>query len=201
MERICIYCGSSPGAKPEYVEAARSLARALVRRKIGLVYGGGGVGLMGELARAALAAGGEVVGVITQKLVDMELACPGLSVLTVVDTMHERKARMAELSEGFIALPGGFGTLEELFEVLTWQQLGLHGKPCGVLNVAHYYDKMIEFLDVAEAEKFTQPVHRRMLLCEEDPERLLDAMTAYRAPSGDKGIWVRELSRQIKPEG
>ncbi len=199
MNRICVYCGSSPGVRPEYVKAAQQLGQALVKRKIALIYGGGSVGLMGVAAQTVLAGGGEVIGVITQKLVDMELAHRGLTALHVVDTMHERKARMAELADGFIALPGGFGTFEEIFEALTWQQLGLHAKPCGLLNVAHYYDKLIEFLDVAQVEQFTQPGHRQMVLCEENPEQLLNLFETYQAPIQDKGAWVRGMTARLKP--
>ena len=153
---------------------------------------------MGEVAKAVLAAGGEVIGVITQQLVDMELAHPGLTTLHVVDTMHERKARMAELADGFIALPGGFGTIEELFEALTWQQLGLHGKPCGLLNVERYFDKLLEFLDEMEREQFVQPVDRRMVISAEEALSLLDQMNAYQAPSDDKGAWVKEMTNRIR---
>ncbi|HUW13230.1 MAG TPA: TIGR00730 family Rossman fold protein, partial [Anaerolineae bacterium] len=142
MERICVFCGSSPGSRPEFVEAAVQLGEDLARRGITLVYGGGRVGMMGALARGALDAGGEVIGVIPRDLVDQEVAYTDLLDLRVVDTMHERKALMVELAQGFIALPGGLGTLEEFAEVLTWAQLGIHRKPCGVLNVCHYYDSL-----------------------------------------------------------
>lgn len=139
MKRICVFCGSSPGAKPEFVQAARQLGAILAQRKIGLVFGGGRVGMMGQLAQAALENGGEVIGVIPKELHERKVAFAGLSDLRVVGSMHERKALMAELADGFMALPGGLGTLEEIFEILTWAQLGMHHKPCGLLNVAQYY--------------------------------------------------------------
>jgi uncharacterized protein (TIGR00730 family) len=165
-----------------YAEAAKDLAHALVTRKIDLVYGGAHVGVMGVLADAVLAAGGHVIGVIPQALVDREVAHTGLSDLRVVASMHERKLLMAELSDGFIALPGGLGTLEELFEILTWAQLGLHRKPCGLLNILGYYRLLIDFLDHAVAEHLLNPASRALLLVEERPERLLDRFGGHRAP-------------------
>jgi uncharacterized protein (TIGR00730 family) len=183
MRRLCVYCGSNPGSQPDYTEAARNLARALVERNIEVVYGGASVGIMGVLADAILAEGGHVIGIIPQALVDKEVAHRGLSDLRVVKSMHERKTLMAELSDGFIALPGGLGTLEELFEVLTWALLGLHQKPCGLLNIRDYYRSLIDFLDHAVAERFIKDVHRAMLLVEEQPERLLERFERYKAPS------------------
>ncbi|HEX7549100.1 MAG TPA: TIGR00730 family Rossman fold protein [Candidatus Methylomirabilis sp.] len=194
MRRVCVFCGSSVGARPEYREAARALARALTRRGIGLVYGGSRVGVMYEIAATALEAGGEVIGVIPQELVDKEVAFTGLSDLRIVGSMHERKALMAELSDGFIALPGGLGTIEELLEVLTWAQLGLHKKPCGLLNVCQYFDALVGFLDHAVGQRFIKPEHLGMLLIEEDPEALLARFGRYHAPSVDKTGWALGLA-------
>ncbi len=193
MKRVCVFCGSSPGAKPQYVEAAILMGRTLAQRKIGLVYGGGKVGLMGCIASAAAQAGGEVIGVIPSGLVKKEVAYTDLCDLRVVDTMHERKALMAELSDGFIAMPGGLGTLEEFFEALTWAQLGMHGKPCGFLNVCHYYDAVLSFLDRAVDEQFLDQEHRDMILVDEKPGALLDQFDAYKPPTGDKAAWALQL--------
>jgi uncharacterized protein (TIGR00730 family) len=179
MKRVCVYCGSNAGVQPEYRHAARRLGQVLAERKLGLVYGGGKVGLMGEVARAALEAGGEVVGVIPEALVQMELAQPQLTELRVVGSMHERKALMAELAEGFVALPGGLGTIEELFEILTWAQLGLHAKPAGLLNVCRYYDSLLDFMQHAVGERFVKPEHGQMLLVDGDPAALLDKLNGY----------------------
>lgn len=192
MKRLCVYCGSRPGSQPDYTEAAENLARALVRRKIEVVYGGASVGTMGVLANTVLAEGGHVIGIIPQAIVDREVVHRGLSDLRVVSSMHERKALMAELSDGFIALPGGLGTLNEVFEILTWGQLGLHQKPCGLLNIRDYYRGLIDFLDHAVAERFITDVHRAMLLVEEDPERLLEHFERYQAPAVAK--WVDRTS-------
>ncbi len=189
MRRICVYCGSNPGKDPCYADSARALAQALVDRNLGLVYGGAAVGIMGVLADAVLAAGGEVIGVIPQALVAKEIAHAGLSELRVVGSMHERKALMAELADGFIALPGGVGTLEELFEVLTWGQLGLHAKPCGLLNALGYFDGLTKFLEHAVHEQFVRAAHREMLLVDTSPERLLESFARYRAPQVTK--WLR----------
>lgn len=188
IARVCVFCGSSPGSIPAYGEIAARLGRLLVAEGLGLVYGGASVGLMGRLADAALAAGGEVIGVIPQALVDMEVAHNGLSELRVVATMHERKAVMADLSDAFVALPGGIGTLDELFEVLTWAQLGLHTKPTGLLDLGGYFQPLLAFLDGAVKARFLQPAHRGMLLVEADPARLLAAFRAYRPPPPFK--WV-----------
>jgi uncharacterized protein (TIGR00730 family) len=188
MERLCVFSGSSPGAHPDYVLAAQELGRALAERGIVLVYGGASVGLMGAVADATLDAGGEAVGVIPQALVDREIAHPGLSDLRVVGSMHERKALMADLADGFVALPGGMGTLEELFEVYTWTQLGLHRKACALLNVAGYYDGLAAFLDHAVDERFLRPEHRAMLLCEDTPAGVLAALEAFEPPVVDKWL-------------
>jgi len=187
MRRICVFCGSNAGARSEYAEAARALATVLAERKLGIVYGGGNVGLMGVLADAALARGGEVIGVIPQKLVDKEVAHRGVTKLLVVETMHERKALMNDLSDAFLALPGGFGTLDEFFEVLTWSQLGFHGKPCALLNVAGYYDGMLAMLDHAVTERFLRPAHRELVIADTDPLRLLQRLSAF-VPA-PKGKW------------
>jgi len=187
MKRICVFCGSNAGARSEYAEAARALATVLAERKLGIVYGGGNVGLMGVLADAALARGGEVIGVIPQKLVDKEVAHRGVTELLVVETMHERKALMNDLSDAFLALPGGFGTLDEFFEVLTWSQLGFHGKPCALLNVAGYYDGMLAMLDHAVTERFLRPAHRELVIADTDPLRLLQRLSAF-VPA-PKGKW------------
>lgn len=183
MKRVCVFCGSSPGRDPRYLEAAQAMGRAVAQRGLGLVYGGGSVGLMGAVADAALAAGGEVVGVIPQVLQDRELAHRSLTTLHVVGSMHERKALMAELSDGFVALPGGMGTLEELSEVLTWAQLGLHARPVGLLDVAGYYQPLAEFFDRAVRDGFIRPLHRRLLLVGHEPAGLLDTLAAWRAPA------------------
>ena len=172
--KICVFTGSRHGASSAYADAAEQLARDLVERGFGLVYGGGNVGLMNVIADAVLALGGHVTGVIPNELVSKEVAHRGLSELRVVKSMHERKALMAELSDGFIALPGGIGTMEEFFEVLSWAQLGIHNKPCGLLNASGYYDHLIQFLDHAVSEDFVKPKHRALLIVEHDPTILLD---------------------------
>ncbi len=188
MRRICVFCGSNAGARSEYAEAARELAIALVGRKLGIVYGGGNVGLMGVLADAALERGGEVIGVIPQSLLDKEVGHRGVTELLVVETMHERKALMNDLSDAFIALPGGFGTFDEFFEVLTWSQLGFHGKPCALLNVAGYYDLMLAMLDHAVAERLLRPAHRELVIADIDPLRLLQRLCAFSpAPKAKRG--------------
>ena len=187
-KRICVFCGSSPGARKSYATAAISLARHLAANKIGIVYGGGRVGLMGMLADAALEAGGDIIGVIPQSLADKELSHPLLSDLRVVGSMHERKALMAELSDAFIALPGGYGTFEEFCEVLTWTQLGLQRKPCGILNVEGYYDRLLALFDHALAEQFLKPEHREMVLSDHSPEALIKSLLEYKLPWVDKWI-------------
>lgn len=183
MRRICVFCGSSMGAKPAYAEAARAMGTLIAQRGLGLVYGGGEVGLMGVIANTALAAGGEVIGVIPEALMRMEVGHPRLTELHVVATMHDRKAMMAELSDGFIAMPGGIGTLEELFEIWTWGQLGIHPKPLGFLDVAGYYHTLHAFLDHMVAEGFVKDRHRAMTAVETDPAALLDRLAAYVPPN------------------
>jgi uncharacterized protein (TIGR00730 family) len=188
MKRLCVFCGSSPGRNPTYLAAAAQLGTLLAERRMGLVYGGAGIGLMGAVADAARSAGGEVIGVIPRALVDLEVAHAGLSDLRVVASMHERKALMAELSDAFIALPGGIGTLEELFEVWTWGQLGSHRKPCALLNVAGFYDRLLGFLDFVVQEAFLRPIHRDMLLVAANPDGLLEKLQGYRAPPETRWI-------------
>lgn len=176
--RLCVFLGSSPGRGPEYAEAARDFGRRIAARGVGLVYGGGNVGLMGTIADAALAAGGEVIGVIPRALCDREHGHTGLTRLHVVETMHARKALMAELSDGFAALPGGIGTLEELFEVWTWAHLGYHAKPCGLLDVGGFYAGLSGFLDHVVAEGFLAPAERARLIVTADPDELLDSLSS-----------------------
>ncbi len=183
MRRVCVFCGSSRGGDPRYAEAAGRLARALAARGAGLVFGGGSIGLMGVLADEALAAGAEVVGVIPHGLAARELAHRGVADMRVVPSMHARKALMAELADGFVALPGGMGTLDELFEIVTWGQLGIHRKPVGVLNVAGYYDPLAALLEHAAVQGFVSGESRRLVLVDEDPERLLERMAAYEPPA------------------
>jgi uncharacterized protein (TIGR00730 family) len=186
LRSVCVFCGSSVGVRPEYAQAAEEMGRLFAERQIRIVYGGGNVGLMGELANAALAAGGQVIGVIPQMLVDRELAHTGLTELRIVLSMHERKALMAELSDAFIALPGGLGTFEELFEVLTWAQLGIHNKPCGCLNVLGYFDALLALLNQAVAEGF---LHQQCLLsCSHDPQELLTTLHRHQPPSEQTGF-------------
>ncbi|MBK9167708.1 MAG: TIGR00730 family Rossman fold protein [Bryobacterales bacterium] len=188
LRQICVYCGSSAGSRPVYREAAHRTGELLARRKIGLVYGGGDVGLMGVVADACLAAGGEVIGVMPQALVEREIAHQGLTRLHIVRSMHERKALMADLSDGFLALPGAWGTLDELCEALTWAQLRIHGKPCGLLNVEGYFDGLLAFADHAVREGFLKPVHRGLLLSGTDPEALIATLLTARVPAADKWI-------------
>jgi uncharacterized protein (TIGR00730 family) len=183
VERICVFCGSSPGARSEYAEATRELARLLVAEGIGVVYGGGGVGLMGALADAVIAEGGQLTGVIPRALVDREIAHRDVMDMRVVGSMHERKALMVELSDAFVALPGGIGTLEELFEVYTWAQLGLHRKPCALLNVEGYYDGIADFLANAVAERFLREETRELLAVETEPVALIERLRAFEPPA------------------
>ncbi len=186
QRRICVFTGSRRGASQEYAAAAVELAQGLVEHDFGLVYGGGNVGLMNVIANTVLQQGGHVIGVIPNALVSKEVAHTGLSELRVVNSMHERKALMAELSAGFIALPGGIGTMEEFFEVLSWAQLGIHQKPCGLLNIDGYYDALVEFLDHAAAEDFVKPKHRALLMVEKQPLTLLKRFEAILARSTAK---------------
>jgi uncharacterized protein (TIGR00730 family) len=188
IRRLAIFCGSNVGAHPNYVEATRSLGKLLSERGIGVVYGGSNVGLMSALADTMLDCQGEIIGVIPRMLVEREVANTALTDLRIVESMHERKAMMAELADGFIALPGGIGTLEEFFEIWTWGQLGMHEKPCGLLNVAGYFDPLLEFLDRAVAEKFVREVHRGMVVVESDPGELLARFEAYEPPRVVKWI-------------
>lgn len=184
--RIAVFCGSSSGRRPEFLQAATVLGQLLAQQGIGIVYGGASVGLMGAVATAARQAGGEVIGVLPQSLMDRELAHTGLSELHIVETMHERKAKMSELADAFLALPGGIGTFEELFEVWTWGVLGYHRKPCALLNVAGFYDGLVSFLDHVVEDEFLKPVYRNMLLVDESPEALLKALLEYVPPAAPK---------------
>src|SRR5438105_3570813 len=189
MQRLCVFCGSRPGQRPIHAESARSLGKIMAARGLALVYGGGHVGLMGVLADAVLEAGGEVIGVIPQSMVDKELAHTGISKLHIVGTMHERKALMADLADGFAALPGAFGTADELFEILTWAQLGLHAKPVGILNVDGFFQALLAWLDHAVAEGFLKPRHRQLLQEAGDAEKLVDLLISYR-PEPVEGKWL-----------
>ncbi len=195
MKRICVFCGSSSGAQAEYNQVAQQLGHALVRKNIGLVYGGGRVGIMGKIAQTVMESGGEVIGVIPKGLAEREVAFMELADLRVVDSMHSRKALMVELSEGFIALPGGLGTIEEFFEVLTWGQLGIHQKPCGLLNVQGYFNKLLEFIDHTVSERFVEKEHRSMILMAETPEGLLQQFETYEPPTIDKAKWTLQLAK------
>ena len=188
MERICVFCGANSGSRPEYAQAARRLGQAIAARGLGLVYGGGKVGLMGILADAALAAGAEVDGVIPEALMQREVGHGSVTRLHVVRSMHERKALMAELSDGFVILPGGFGTLEEVFEVLTWSQLGLHEKGSVFLDVLGYWNGLLGTLDAMQGEGFLKPEHRLLAMRSDDPEQALDMLAAFRPPPVTKWI-------------
>ena len=188
MRRICVYCGSNSGAHDDYREAARSLAGELVRHDLELVYGGASKGTMGILADAVLELDGKVHGVIPKVFEEKEIAHQGLTELHIVDSMHDRKTKMATLADGFIALPGGFGTLEELIEIVTWGQLRFHDKPCGVINVRGYFDQLLAFLDHAETEGFLRPENRKMLLCAPDAAGLIKMFGEYEAPQVEKWL-------------
>ena len=192
MKRVCVYCGSSLGNQAIYREAATAMGGLLAARGIGLVYGGGNVGLMGVIADAVLAGGGEVIGVIPHSLANREIAHAGVTDLRVVDSMHTRKAMMAELSDAFIAMPGGVGTFEEFFEAVTWTQLGVHRKPCGLLNTAGFYTPLAAFVDQAVTEGFIKPVHRASIVVDDHPERLLDALAKVELPDVPKWIGREE---------
>jgi uncharacterized protein (TIGR00730 family) len=189
MNRVCVFCGSSPGIRPEYADRTEEFAALLVADGIGVVYGGGGVGLMGKLADAVLARGGEITGVIPRALVDREIAHRDVEDMRMVDSMHERKALMADLADAFVALPGGIGTLEELFEVFTWSQLGLHRKPCGLLDVEGYYAGLAGFLDHAVRERFLRQEHRSTLMVEREPAALLERLRAFE-PGAVEPKWI-----------
>ena len=190
MTRVCVFAGSSSGSRPEYRSAATELGHLLASRGIGLVYGGARVGIMGAVADAVLSRGGHVTGVIPGALVEKEVAHNGLSELRVVASMHERKAMMADLSDGFIALPGGWGTLDEFFEILTWAQLGLHRKPCGLLNVYGYFDGLMSFLEHSYTEGFVRREYQSMISVSESADALLEQLAAYRPPTVEKWIDV-----------
>lgn len=193
MKSICVYCGASKGRSPVYEEAARGLGTALAQRGVRLIYGGASVGLMGVVADAAIAAGGEVIGIIPESLQKKELAHPALTELIVTRSMHERKTTMADLADGFVALPGGIGTLEELFEIWTWAQLGFHRKPCGVLNVAGYYDHLLAFLDHAREEALLAPSVRNVLQVADTPDALLERFANWQPPNVDRWIGRGEV--------
>ena len=197
MERICVFCGSGLGSRTEYIDAAKELGGILAKEKIGLVYGGAKVGVMGEIAKAVLDAGGEVIGIISKALVEREVAFAELTDLRIVDSLHERKALMAELSDGFIALPGGLGTIEEFFETLTWAQLGIHNKPCGLLNVENYFSELLAFLDHTVAQKFVEHEHRNMIVVDDKPERLIQKFREYEPPQSDKARWALQMTKDI----
>jgi uncharacterized protein (TIGR00730 family) len=191
FERICVFCGTNAGARPEYGAAARALGKLLAEENIELVYGGASVGIMGELADAVHEHGGHVTGIIPQQLMKKEAAHTGIPDLIVVASMHQRKSQMADMSDGFIALPGGIGTMEGFFEILTWGQLGIHRKPSGLLNVAGYFDELIKFLDHAVAEGFLAEEHRAAILVESDPKRLLKRMRAFAPAEGGEALMGR----------
>lgn len=188
MRRVCVFCGSSVGNQPAYREAAEAMGAVLAHRGIGLVYGGGNVGLMGVIADAVMARGGQAIGVIPQSLADREIAATGITELRVVDSMHTRKAMMADLSDAFIAMPGGVGTFEEFFEVVTWTQLGLHRKPCGLLNANGFYTPLAAFIDQATNEGFIRLEHRAAIILDSDPARLLDKLATIELPKVPKWI-------------
>jgi uncharacterized protein (TIGR00730 family) len=186
MNRICVFCGTNPGSRPEYGAAARELGQILAEQEIELVYGGASVGIMGELADSVQEHGGHVTGIIPQQLMEKEAAHTGIRNLIVVASMHQRKSQMADMSDGFVALPGGIGTLEGFFEILTWAQLGIHSKPSGILNVAGYFDHLTRFLDHAVQEGFLTREHRGAIIMEADPRRLLERMQAYTPLDSEK---------------
>jgi hypothetical protein len=192
MKSICVYCGSADGISPDFLAAARLTGQTLARSGLTLIYGGGKTGLMGEVADGVLESGGEVIGVIVENMNTTALAHPGLTRMEVMPTIHERKARMYELADGYIALPGGYGTLDELFETLTWAQIGVHEKPVGLLNVNGYYNPLLQMLDRAAEEKFLFPEHRKNLLCDADPARLLELMRNHQPSQDAVRRWMRQ---------
>jgi uncharacterized protein (TIGR00730 family) len=196
LRRICVYCGSNPGSDPAHRVAAHSLGAFLARSGVGLVYGGGNVGLMGAVADGALSQNGEVIGVIPRALMEKELGHGGVTALHVVTSMHERKQMMVDLSDGFIALPGGFGTLDELFETLTWLQLSFHDKPVGILNVGGFFDGLIDFIHHMSRSGFLKPEHAECVLVDADAEKLLAVMEAFRPP--DLGKWIEKMAAEAR---
>ena len=192
LKRICIFCGTSAGKSPIYREKAIEVGQILASLGIGIVYGGGSVGLMGAMAEAGQAAGAEVIGIITKDLLDIEVANRAIPRLCVVGSMHERKALMADLSDGFIAMPGGFGTFEEFTEVVTWSQLGVHRKPCGLLNVNNYYDSLLNMCDTAVAEGFVTPIDRKLIVSDSDPRNLIDRLNKFDVPPPSKWLTMAE---------
>ncbi|MGD8346287.1 MAG: TIGR00730 family Rossman fold protein [Lysobacterales bacterium] len=192
MKRICVYCGSNPGSKPVFRQSGRELGRELANRGLGLVYGGASVGVMGAVADGVLEAGGSAIGVLPHFFSTKEIAHRGLDELIIVNSMHERKAKMSELSDGFIALPGGWGTIEEIFEMLTWAQLGHHAKPCGLLNIDSYYDELSAFLEKAIQHQFVKEAYRPMIIIEDSAAQMLDRFENYRAPRVKKWIGSEE---------
>jgi hypothetical protein len=201
MRSVCVFCGSNPGRRPEYLAGAADLGRTLAERGLRVIYGGAHVGIMGALADAVLAAGGEIIGVIPGLLVEAEVAHPGLTELRVTSSMHERKAAMADLADGFITLPGGLGTLEEFAEIVTWAQLGLHAKPTGLLNLLGYYDGLLGFLDHATDERFVRPDHREQILARPSAAELLAAMDGWSAPPRAAAKWIDADGTEILPPG
>lgn len=198
MKRIAVFCGSSPGLFSEYQTAAKLLGNVLVRNNMELVYGGGKVGLMGEIAKTVHGLGGKVIGVIPESLEKKELAYKDIDDLRVVSSMHERKALISELSDAYIAMPGGFGTIEEIFEVLTWAQLGFHKKPCGFLNTKNYFSKLIDFIDHAIDHQFIEREFKSIILCNEDPAKLINQFKIYKAPEIDKAELALIKTQQNK---
>jgi uncharacterized protein (TIGR00730 family) len=199
MKRVCVFCGSSTGARSSYEAAAKRLGELLAKRGIGLVFGGGRIGLMGAVADAVLAKGGEAIGVIPDSLMQREIGHPGVTTLHVVETMHERKALMADLSDAFIAMPGGYGTLEEICEIITWSQLGIQAKPCGFLNVDHYWDGFLQFLDHAVQERFLRSENRDLIQVASAPEEMLEKLIAWRPPQHIEKWIDRERRSLIRP--
>lgn len=193
MRRIAVFCGSSMGNDNDYTIVAKSLGSALVKNDLGLVFGGGAIGLMGIIAKEVLKNGGEAIGVIPEALYKKQLALKELTDLRIVESMHERKALIAEISDGFIAMPGGLGTLEEIFEALTWSQLGIHTKPCGFLNVRNYFNHLIKFLDHMSDQNFIDEKHRSMIVIEENPEILLNKIEEYKHVEVDKSAWALDM--------
>jgi uncharacterized protein (TIGR00730 family) len=192
MKRVCVFCGSSSGAQPIYQKIAFSVGRLLTEHGYGVVYGGGRVGLMGALAEGTLAAGGNLVGIIPKVLFDKEIGNSDLKDLRIVGSMHERKALMAELSEAFITLPGGFGTFEECFEMVTWSQLGVHKKPCGVLNINGFYDPLLNMCDRAVSQGFLTEVDRKLIISDPDPESLIQRVLTFKVPESTKWLSIKQ---------